>query len=178
MGTSCLCALTARGFWPRGLLLVHWRQVWVFAHCNGLSNTESGSTEIFSFFSGQLYSFGNFVYKKKGWMRQQPNNWTKPPLTTTTHAKTLPPHGCQAPVNRQASAPQTLQSTVSTHEQQVATKKCIKQKTLHRNFGMCVRSIFTWSQGPWAAYGCSSVAKAPSTPVDTNVMAVSPLILL
>ena len=36
----------------------------------------------------------------------------------------------------------------------------------------------TWSQGPWAAYGCSSVAKAPSTPVDTKVMAVSPLMLL
>lgn len=36
----------------------------------------------------------------------------------------------------------------------------------------------TWSQGPWAAYGCSSVANAPSTPVDTKVMAVSPLMLL
>lgn len=30
-------------------------------HCSGLSNTESGRTEIFSFFSGQLYSFGSFV---------------------------------------------------------------------------------------------------------------------
>lgn len=35
------------------------------SHCSGLSNTESGSTEIFSFFSGQLYSFGNFVYIKR-----------------------------------------------------------------------------------------------------------------
>lgn len=35
------------------------------SHCSGLSNTESGSTEIFSFFSGQLYSFGNFVYTKR-----------------------------------------------------------------------------------------------------------------
>ncbi|KAG7270073.1 hypothetical protein CRUP_012074 [Coryphaenoides rupestris] len=67
----------------------------------GLSNTESGSTEIFSFFSGQLYSFGSFV--------------------------------------------------------------CGEGEE---------------SQGPWAAYGCSSVAKAPSTPVDTKVMAVSPLMLL
>lgn len=34
------------------------------SHCSGLSNTESGSTEIFSFFSGQLYSLGSFVCTK------------------------------------------------------------------------------------------------------------------
>lgn len=33
-------------------------------HCNGLSNTESGRMEIFSFFSGQLYSLGNFDWTK------------------------------------------------------------------------------------------------------------------
>ena len=35
------------------------------SHCSGLSKTESGRTEIFSFFSGQLYSFGNFVCTKR-----------------------------------------------------------------------------------------------------------------
>lgn len=41
----------------------------VSSHCSGLSNTESGSTEIFSFFSGQLYSFGNFVCTEREHMR-------------------------------------------------------------------------------------------------------------
>lgn len=65
---------------PGGLLfmMVHsgsvcvWLFCWYFlviklslSHCSGLSNTESGSTEIFSFFSGQLYSFGSFVYTKR-----------------------------------------------------------------------------------------------------------------
>lgn len=36
------------------------------SHWRGLSKTESGSTEIFSFFSGQLYSFGNFDCKSEG----------------------------------------------------------------------------------------------------------------
>lgn len=36
------------------------------SHCNGLSNTESGRMEIFSFFSGQLYSLGNFDWTEGG----------------------------------------------------------------------------------------------------------------
>lgn len=35
------------------------------SHCSGLSNTESGRTEILSFFSGQLYSFGSLVCMKR-----------------------------------------------------------------------------------------------------------------
>lgn len=82
VGTTYLRTLTAQSFCMAREVSCSWWSTlevcvcgcfcWYFlviklslSHCSGLSNTESGSTEIFSFFSGQLYSLGNFVYTKR-----------------------------------------------------------------------------------------------------------------
>lgn len=81
-------------------------------HWSGLSNTESGSTEIFSFFSGQLYSLGSFAYvdRERAGFEQRRGEQIAGYFFSPPHR---PLRGCTGLVCRRASAPQTPQSAGS-----------------------------------------------------------------
>lgn len=109
VGTTYVCTPTAQGhcmswevscsWWSTLEVCVCRCLCWYFlaSHCSGLSNTESGSTEIFSFFSGQLYSFGNFVYTKRNDIQGQNRQEVEyNPNQTQVNIQFfyLPPHEC------------------------------------------------------------------------------------